>query len=460
MKNQPAGIGKALSLALVAGLYVATFYSTNNLTLLQPASLGLVFAVIVGAALITVLAVRVLLTLLGLKRWLDVATVFAVCLLLMVLLRPAFIGVDGVDQFFAWFGGKKSVLANALFVVVPATGLSLVFKRYPEKLMIILGVMTVAAVLLNAYKIRDSFRGVLVTQGTNQHYDRLTISKTPNVYFILTDGYASNAYLRQENIDNNAFISFLKQQEFTIYDDTFSNYHPTVYALPAILNMEHNYYRLSGESLDFSEVNKASRLLIAGDNNVTKIFKRNGYTSQYIHGANYLLLQGCRADYCFPQSNGLGGAKMLFSGIFRMNLLSNDDLSLLKVPDDELVTQIKRLNAKPEPKPKFQYIHYFSPGHAPGNLIGRCDTAKEKTRYVENLYKANRLLKDMISAILAKDPDAVVMLAGDHGPFIANRCHPLKHIERLADYRDRVGAFLAVRWPSSYTGRFDESIST
>ncbi len=451
---------KALLLALVAGFYVATFYTTNNLTLLRLESVLLVFTAMIGVALGVAIVAYAAVAIAGLQRWSGLVVVFSVSLFLFALLRPAFIGVDGIEQFFSWFGGRKGLLANALFVSLPAFALSLIFRRKPGNLVVVLIVMTISAVALNAGKVADGLRGTLIGQDTERAYEALRITETPNMYFVLADGYASVAYMRQENIDNNDFLDFLRARRFRVYEDTFSNYHPTVYALPAILNMEHNYYRLSGESLNFSEVNRASRLLIAGDNNVTRIFKRNGYTSEYIHSSNYLLLQGCRADYCFPKSDGLSGAKMLFSSIFRINLLSNDDLTLIKVPDEEFVNEVKRANAGDKPIPTFQYIHYYNPGHAPNDLAGRCDMERERTAYVKKLAVTHQVLTEIIAHILSEDPGAVIVLAGDHGPFIANRCHQLKYIDRLQDYRDRVGAILAIRWPEGYTGRFDTRLKT
>ncbi len=66
----------------------------------------------------------------------------------------------------------------------------------------------------------------------------------------------------------------------------------------------------------------------------------------------------------------------------------------------------------------------------------------------------------MIDSILSKDPTAVIVLAADHGPFIENRCQRRFDISTLAEYRDRVGVLMAIRWPSGYDGRYDERIKT
>jgi hypothetical protein len=52
------------------------------------------------------------------------------------------------------------------------------------------------------------------------------------------------------------------------------------------------------------------------------------------------------------------------------------------------------------------------------------------------------------------------VLSGDHGPFLANQCGRQVDVGTLAEYRDRVGALSAVRWPEAYDGRFDERIKT
>ena len=66
-----------------------------------------------------------------------------------------------------------------------------------------------------------------------------------------------------------------------------------------------------------------------------------------------------------------------------------------------------------------------------------------------------------LEAILENDPQAFVILAGDHGPRLTKNCsatgdaYDISEISRL-DVQDRYGSFLAIRWPSEDYEECDE----
>ena len=64
-----------------------------------------------------------------------------------------------------------------------------------------------------------------------------------------------------------------------------------------------------------------------------------------------------------------------------------------------------------------------------------------------------------IGDIIARDPKAIVVIAGDHGPFISRACSK-SYIDTLSEYRDRAGALIAIRWSTNYDGRYDDRISS
>ena len=110
--------------------------------------------------------------------------------------------------------------------------------------------------------------------------------------------------------------------------------------------------------------------------------------------------------------------------------------------------------------PQFQYIHLFAPGHTLNTVVGRCNEQAELGRYAQRIADTVPDIESMIDEIIRKDSNAVILLSGDHGPYIANRCERDFDINTPAEYRDRVGVLTAIRWPSGYDGRFDERIRT
>ncbi len=443
--------------ACSAGLYVAAFYTMNNLTMLRAGGILFLFGLMIVPLAIAVILVYALLHLggrAGLKGW---AVALMISTFLLFMLRPSLLDFELVDRYFRVFTPERSVVANTLFILLPSLLLAFVFRRRLKEYAAILGVMTLAALAMGGGK---------VSREPGANADRLgatlgqvTLAEKPNIYFILADAYASLAYMREHAIDVSGFTDFLSENGFSLYDDTYSNYQPTTSALPAMLNMEHHYYRLTGHNVEFSEVDKASRRIIGGDNNVSNILRRNGYSIQYIHNGTYLLLQGCSADSCFPEIDGLAGARIILSHIFRQDLLSDEDKSWETTTVEAMSARISSLLNEAGNEPRFQYIHAFKPGHPP-NAKGRCDESVELGRYADRVQMANHFLNEQIRQIVERDPAAVIVLAGDHGPFISNGCASNAYIDNAADYRDRAGALMAIRWPRSYDGRYDGRIST
>jgi hypothetical protein len=80
--------------------------------------------------------------------------------------------------------------------------------------------------------------------------------------------------------------------------------------------------------------------------------------------------------------------------------------------------------------------------------------------YGKRLDSTNRFLEQLIEKLVQQDPGAVIALVGDHGPMISNRCDWTADIGSEAEYSDRLGAILAIRWPEHYDGRYDDRIKT
>ena len=107
---------------------------------------------------------------------------------------------------------------------------------------------------------------------------------------------------------------------------------------------------------------------------------------------------------------------------------------------------------------QFVYKHFLSPLHT---LAGKgCNKKVEVRKYAERISHANSLIIRSVDAINQSDPDALIVIASDHGPFIFNHCSnrfPLQTREEVVEYQ---GAFLAIRWGEDYDGRYDRDIKS
>jgi hypothetical protein len=70
-------------------------------------------------------------------------------------------------------------------------------------------------------------------------------------------------------------------------------------------------------------------------------------------------------------------------------------------------------------------------------------------------------MKVDIENIIKSDPNSIIIIAGDHGPYLTKNCYytineyGMETIDRL-DIQDRVGAFLAIKWPTDDYDSYDQ----
>jgi hypothetical protein len=126
----------------------------------------------------------------------------------------------------------------------------------------------------------------------------------------------------------------------------------------------------------------------------------------------------------------------------------------------EKVLKDKRfvLGSTPE-HPKFMYAHAPVPAHS--RNTGSCGK-DEIAGWNRQLAKANDEMRKDVELILASDREAIIIIAGDHGPFLTGDCHKLEGYdpEEITRFQlaDRFHVFLALRWPDSIPKeqRYDE----
>lgn len=445
--------------AVAAGLYVAVFFTLNNLTMLRGGGILFLVCVLIAPLSVASMLVYYPLRRAGRGAWARIAVAFLISAFLLFSLRTPLLAIPAAAALLHAFPPGRTLLANTLLIAVPAALLTVFLHKRLKQYAAALGILVIAAVLIDAGR-RTDWISTETEKKLPPGLQQIVLEEKPNIYFILADAYASLAYMKDRRIDITELTEFLSDSDFRLYDDTYSNYQPTTSAMPAFLDMEHHYYRLTGHGVDFTEVDKASRRIIGGENNVSNILRMNGYFIQYIHNGSYLFLQGCSADSCFPEVDGLAGARIVLSHILRMDLLSDDDKAWKTTTIEGMRAEISKLMRDERETPRFQYIHAFTPGHSPNARAGKCNEARQAEKYAVRVASAGNVLRQLIREITEQDPTAVIVLAGDHGPFITKKCARNAYIDDVADYRDRASAIMAVRWPRSYGGEYDDRIAS
>ena len=98
-------------------------------------------------------------------------------------------------------------------------------------------------------------------------------STMPDIYFIVPDGYPSDAWLKSEmNFDNGAFTEALQARGFVISPHAQSNYGGTLASLASVLNMRH----FNSNPSEYSDLDYL-RVAIS-DSKVARFLIQQGYT--------------------------------------------------------------------------------------------------------------------------------------------------------------------------------------
>jgi hypothetical protein len=109
-------------------------------------------------------------------------------------------------------------------------------------------------------------------------------SKSPDIYYIVLDGYGRSDYLLEKfNFDNSAFLTELESLGFVIPICTQSNYHLTILSMTSSLNMDYLTKLPPGKDkdstyLDFEPYLEQSRVL--------SFFEGLGYETFTFSGIN------------------------------------------------------------------------------------------------------------------------------------------------------------------------------
>jgi len=263
----------------------------------------------------------------------------------------------------------------------------------------------------------------------------------PNIYLLIYDAYVINETMLRHGIDNSVQEGYLQGLGFTLYPHSYSIDQSSNGSMTRVLNASRDFYgnRRRGTS---------------GDGVVQNLLKSFGYETYGIFWSDYFFQGiGSSYDYSFPVEYSFSNHKLLSKAILMGEFRFDVEFDQ---PNHEQFIEYKRniFNITKD-KPRFIYTHTHIPGHSQNS--GDC-LPNETELYQERLTNANKEMKEDLEAIIENDPDAIVIVAGDHGPYLTKNCddtgneYDISDITRL-DIQDRYGIFLAIKWP---TGDFSE----
>lgn len=266
---------------------------------------------------------------------------------------------------------------------------------------------------------------------------------SPNIYLLVYDAYVADEILLSYGIDNSLQEDFLREQGFELYPHTYSVGSETLTTMNSVLNVSTEKYG-------------NERRGVSGDGIIHNILKNYGYKTYGLFTSDYYF-RGIQSSYDFstPESSSppyMHLVTAILMGEFRFNLGFDFQTR------EEFLESKKAVLEDVTAEKAFIYIHSDLPNHSQNS--GAC-LFYETNTYRERLMDANTEMREDINSIINNDPGAIIIIAGDHGPYLTKNCistegeFDISEISRL-DIQDRFGTFLAVKWPTEEYNQYDE----
>ena len=261
---------------------------------------------------------------------------------------------------------------------------------------------------------------------TNTALNTVYAEKTPDIYYIIFDGYTNSEILEKYfDYDNQDLLSFLNQNGFYIPSNSFSNYVKSNLSIISSLNMIHlNFLEDAAEYRDEVQLND-----LLAESKIMKELDAYGYTI-----VNFNSMYGARgmikiSDLFLCAENAFIDSELLIT-LARTTLLNPVYVNLFEDRGRETIlcvfSELPNVAQRTE-EPVFVFAHVLLP-HPPfifgpnGEQVsvktlewGQKEW-EDKTGYLNQVKFANLKIKEIVSEILQNsDHDPIIILQGDHG---------------------------------------------
>ncbi|MEN8005756.1 MAG: hypothetical protein ABFS42_02025 [Candidatus Krumholzibacteriota bacterium] len=399
---------------------------------------------------------------------LAVIAAMAAFSIILVLLIPALFSIVGSPRPLALFG---MAYAFTITNMASLTAHSKWFERGELKIQFALfvSVFMVALLLYNIvgrkfthfvvglFFVANSVNGLISVDRNDGNFvsdpvenkiteliaDRRPLT-TPNIYFLVYDAYVGSETMNGYGIDNSAQEAYLTKQGFQFYPHAYSISASSIPTISRIFNVSRSLHA-------------QPRKAVSGDGHALRLLQEFGYKTHGLFWSDYFFQNvGSHYDSSFPEPAAPEWmlVKAIFMGEFRFDSPSDNP------PRQEFLERKVAVFENNGSKPKFVYIHDDHPGHSQNSGICLPD---ETDRFIKRLKVANAEMKRNVDLIRRADPEAIVIVAGDHGPYLTKNCtgtrgdYDIAEISRL-DLQDRYGTFLAIKWPDEKFEKYDDIV--
>lgn len=347
---------------------------------------------------------------------------------------------------------NEFVLAGAVVFTIIIFTYLIFYRHFIKQALAILSLMCLFSIGSYLYPIVCVSNAIVWSKYPN-------MPQKPNIYFVILESYQGNEALRElYGFDNSAFLSYLTQKGFTVYSDIYSTRAATRLSLLSIFDM-----------VNHKDLYKQQHLLDGCFTGRVKCFvldtlRKNGYRFKTVFATNYLIhgyfKHGDR-NKCF-----------MCDSLFRIFAQKHEKkYSTVTDFNNDIISAVNSLKKSDEPYmfitkvggiTENDYTYKGGVSHVPNGL--RYTNKFEyipalRAWYIDELKRENVELVRIIDAIEKKDPNALVIMFGDHG---ANFLDITKDMEALNANNipiknyvlDLFNVMVAIRWPKGVKGNY------
>lgn len=356
----------------------------------------------------------------------------------------------------AWAAAPDLALLAALIIIA----YTLLDRFYRHQRTFLYSTALVYFVISTSYTAYDVFtreqprENVETTTADDDTYPNFIatgqMKKKPDIYLLTYDAYVGQETMQQYGIDNSAQERFLTDAGFKIYPETYSVGFDSINSMSRMLEVSH-------------QLTKMPRDTVMGRALVPVKLKEQGYKTHAVLKPYFVVnaLGSITYDHVYPQMKDrslLGLYSMLRGmreGQFRFDVVG----AVVDYTQADWIAEKRKIFSQQTQYPKFLYTH-TGPGHSQNS--GQC-LPNETELFEERLFKANLEMKEDIHTILASKRDAIIIVNGDHGPYLTDDCTLMKKLRSIDEIsqqhiQDRSGTFLAIRWPGKGFEQHDDFV--
>ena len=235
-----------------------------------------------------------------------------------------------------------------------------------------------------------------------------------NINILVYESYANAETLKYYGYDNNRQIEFLKNNGFKVYKGIYSNGGLSIASTSRILEIK-------------GELSQHGRHYLSGNAFGLDIFKANGYkTIGLFKSPHFFGSSPIKWDEYYPEGDvtKMGGktlTKAIFEGEFRFDIF-DDNFKY------EKYLNLKNKYLSTTKENTIFYTHNSYPGHSQNS--GKC-RKNEKDLYFKGLEKANLEMRNDVMNLMNSDPNSIIVLLSDHGPYLTKIAENLEIIIKM-----------------------------